>query len=122
MTIDNYAFENYIFEKRKFSGTSPTIIPFQLSLPEDMLIKNEIITFLKQVKKDISQIKSVYYLKKDNEINLYTIIEKENADLEKKIFNRITKLYDLYNDIEFDFLVIPKRLENDCKPSMDKII
>lgn len=89
----------------------------------EMLDKINIIDFYKKLKKRINKIVSVYYLKEDDTIKLYTFIEDDDIKVKKEIIDANLKLWDRFNNYLFDFGVHPKKFINSYElEEMEKIL
>jgi len=72
----------------------------------------------------IPEVTGVYYFIQNEVINIWTIIEKENFDVEMKIAESQCELLSIFQNLRFDFMVIPRcdrRLEDILPPNSMKI-
>lgn len=89
----------------------------------DMDIKDKIKNFCTNLKNRIKEINSVYYLKEDDTIKLYTFIEDDDIKVKKEIIDANLKLWDRFNNYLFDFGVHPKKFINSYElEKMEKIL
>lgn len=82
---------------------------------------SQMLSFVKSEFSKISEIKDVYLLK--NEVcTLWFFIEPYNESIEDKVFSAEYRLLREFNDLRFDFLVLPKLKNQNIPDNAEKIL
>lgn len=82
------------------------------------------LTFYKRSLSDMTQVVGIYYFVTNEVINIWTILEKENYEVEMKIAKAQSELLSIFQGLRFDFMVIPKngqKLEDIIPSNMEKL-
>jgi hypothetical protein len=58
--------------------------------------------------KDVPLVESVYIIKKEDLSDIWTIIRESNLKEEEKIANAQCELMRIHQELDFDFMVMPK--------------
>lgn len=80
--------------------------------------------FIRMELQDEPEILNAYYFVRDDVINIWAIIKKENLDIEGKVAEALGKMFSIFQNLKFDFMIIPiQHLKlNDFLPSDSKRI
>jgi hypothetical protein len=121
---------NYIITRPAPSFRDMNIPPYRVTdfkstANEDLLsmvIKRQIGRFYKELKFNIPEILKVYYQKKEDLIRIHLIIDEKDVYIKKRIYDEITKLYNVYDNYYFDFLIISKEFEEEYKDTKMDIL
>lgn len=66
-----------------------------------------VMNFLRTELKDELEILNAYFFVRDDVINVWVIIKNENLDVERMTAEVLGKMFSIFEDIKFDFMIIP---------------